>query len=198
MIGSAAQPQRTAIKRKGDDIIHQKRAPGSSPLLQAQSSPPRKSSVSQVPASNSHLTGSSGGGGGGSEKKGRSNKVQASHLDMEIESLLSQQSTKEQQSKKVHWSFIKQPVNMDFTMFLYLYLVCQVSQEILELLNTSSAKEQSIVEKFRSRGRAQVQEFCDHGTKEECVQSGDTPQPCTKLHFRLAYYTIPDFLWLLH
>ncbi|KAA0723093.1 N6-adenosine-methyltransferase subunit METTL3 [Triplophysa tibetana] len=116
--------------------------------------------LNTVPVSNSHLTGSSGGGGGGgSEKKGRSNKVQASHLDMEIESLLSQQSTKEQQSKKV-------------------------SQEILELLNTSSAKEQSIVEKFRSRGRAQVQEFCDHGTKEECVQSGDTPQPCTKLHFR--------------
>uniref|UniRef100_A0A672LM04 mRNA m(6)A methyltransferase n=1 Tax=Sinocyclocheilus grahami TaxID=75366 RepID=A0A672LM04_SINGR len=136
MIGSTAQPQKTGIKRKGDDIIPQKRAPGSSPLLQAPASPPKKSS-----------------------KKGRSSKVQASHLDMEIESLLSQQSTKEQQSKKV-------------------------SQEILELLNTSSAKEQSIVEKFRSRGRAQVQEFCDHGTKEECVQSGDTPQPCTKLHFR--------------
>ncbi|RXN21494.1 N6-adenosine-methyltransferase subunit METTL3 [Labeo rohita] len=159
MIGSTAQPQRTAVKRKGDDIIHQKRAPGSSPLLQAPSSPPKKSSASLGPASNSQLTGSSGVGGGGTEKKGRSNKVQASHLDMEIESLLSQQSTKEQQSKKV-------------------------SQEILELLNTSSAKEQSIVEKFRSRGRAQVQEFCDHGTKEECVQSGDTPQPCTKLHFR--------------
>lgn len=100
MIGSAAQPQRTAIKRKGDDIIHQKRAPGSSPLLQAPSSPPKKSSASLAPASNSQLTGSSGVGGGGPEKKGRSNKVQASHLDMEIESLLSQQSTKEQQSKK--------------------------------------------------------------------------------------------------
>lgn len=62
--------------------------------------------------------------------------------------------------------------------------ICQVSREILELLNASTAKEQSIVEKFRSRGRAQVQEFCDHGTKEECVRSGDTPQPCTKLHFR--------------
>jgi len=61
-----------------------------------------------------------------------------------------------------------------------------MSREILELLNTSTAKEQSIVEKFRSRGRAQVQEFCDFGTKEECVRSGDTPQPCTKLHFRSA------------
>lgn len=93
------------------------------------------------------------------EKKGRSSKSQSSHLDMEIESLLNQQSTKEQQSKKL-------------------------SREILELLNASTAKEQSIVEKFRSRGRAQVQEFCDHGTKEECVRAGDTPQPCTKLHFR--------------
>uniref|UniRef100_A0AAY4BJ54 mRNA m(6)A methyltransferase n=1 Tax=Denticeps clupeoides TaxID=299321 RepID=A0AAY4BJ54_9TELE len=92
-------------------------------------------------------------------KKSRTSKGQTSHLDMEIESLLNQQSTKEQQTKKM-------------------------SREILELLNTSSAKEQSIVEKFRSRGRAQVQEFCDHGTKEDCVRSGDTPQPCTKLHFR--------------
>uniref|UniRef100_A0AAY4BJ66 mRNA m(6)A methyltransferase n=1 Tax=Denticeps clupeoides TaxID=299321 RepID=A0AAY4BJ66_9TELE len=100
-----------------------------------------------------------GGGVGGPEKKSRTSKGQTSHLDMEIESLLNQQSTKEQQTKKM-------------------------SREILELLNTSSAKEQSIVEKFRSRGRAQVQEFCDHGTKEDCVRSGDTPQPCTKLHFR--------------
>ncbi|TRY85272.1 hypothetical protein DNTS_013226 [Danionella cerebrum] len=145
MIGGSAQTQKTAIKRKADDIVQQKRPAGSSPLLQAPSSPPRKSSISLAPASNSQLTGSSGVGTGVSEKKGRSNKVQASHLDMEIESLLSQQSTKEQQSKKV-------------------------SREILELLNTSSAKEQSIVEKFRSRGRAQVQEFCDHGTKEECMQ----------------------------
>lgn len=64
----------------------------------------------------------------------------------------------------------------------------QVSREILELLNASTAKEQSIVLKFRSRGRAQVQEFCDHGTKEECLRSGDTPQPCTKLHFRSVHW----------
>ncbi|NXD60447.1 MTA70 methyltransferase, partial [Corvus moneduloides] len=60
----------------------------------------------------------------------------------------------------------------------------QVSQEILELLNTTTAKEQSIVEKFRSRGRAQVQEFCDHGTKEECVKASGAERPCRKLHFR--------------
>ncbi|XP_068280884.1 N6-adenosine-methyltransferase catalytic subunit [Nyctibius grandis] len=89
----------------------------------------------------------------------KKSRKQASDVDLEIESLLSQQSTKEQQSKKV-------------------------SQEILELLNTTTAKEQSIVEKFRSRGRAQVQEFCDHGTKEECVKATGAERPCRKLHFR--------------
>ncbi|XP_030636749.1 N(6)-adenosine-methyltransferase subunit METTL3 [Chanos chanos] len=163
MIGGAAQSQRTGVKRKGDDLTHHKRAPGSSPSVQSPPSPSQTSSISLAPASSSQMSGTSewksGGGVGGAEKKSRTSKGQTSHLDMEIESLLNQQSTKEQQSKKV-------------------------SREILELLNTSSAKEQSIVEKFRSRGRAQVQEFCDHGTKEECIRSGDTPQPCTKLHFR--------------
>ncbi|XP_030324782.1 N6-adenosine-methyltransferase catalytic subunit, partial [Calypte anna] len=103
------------------------------------------------------------GGLGGGEMAGKEalkkSRKQASDVDLEIESLLSQQSTKEQQSKKV-------------------------SQEILELLNTTTAKEQSIVEKFRSRGRAQVQEFCDHGTKEECVKATGDERPCRKLHFR--------------
>ncbi|KAM6421420.1 LOW QUALITY PROTEIN: N(6)-adenosine-methyltransferase catalytic subunit METTL3 [Rhynochetos jubatus] len=104
--------------------------------------------------------------GGGAAAAGESGKEaakksrkQASDVDLEIESLLSQQSTKEQQSKKV-------------------------SQEILALLHSTSAKEQSIVEKFRSRGRAQVQEFCDHGTKEECVRASGAPRPCRRLHFR--------------
>uniref|UniRef100_A0A8C9SKV3 mRNA m(6)A methyltransferase n=1 Tax=Scleropages formosus TaxID=113540 RepID=A0A8C9SKV3_SCLFO len=141
MIGGGAPAQRTGVKRKAEDQAHHKRASGSSPSIQTSSSPSTPSSISLA------------------AKKGRMSKGQTSHLDMEIEFLLNQQSTKEQQSKKV-------------------------SREILELLNMSSAKEQSIVEKFRSRGRAQVQEFCDHGTKEECVRSGDTPQPCTKLHFR--------------
>ncbi|KAK2508482.1 hypothetical protein MC885_002123 [Smutsia gigantea] len=81
----------------------------------------------------------------------KSRKHAASDVDLEIESLLNQQSTKEQQSKKV-------------------------SQEILELLNTTTAKEQSIVEKFRSRGRAQVQEFCDYGTKEERIINKHTDE----------------------
>ncbi|XP_020504905.2 N6-adenosine-methyltransferase subunit METTL3 [Labrus bergylta] len=161
MIGSGAGAQRAGVKRKAEDQTQHKRSPGFSPSLKSSaSSPPHASFSSLTPAasSSSQLAGTSASGSG-AEKKGRSSKSQSSHMDMEIESLLNQQSTKEQQSKKV-------------------------SREILELLNASTAKEQSIVEKFRSRGRAQVQEFCDHGTKEECVRSGDTPQPCTKLHFR--------------
>nr|XP_046236335.1 N6-adenosine-methyltransferase subunit METTL3 [Scatophagus argus] len=155
MIGSGAGAQRSGVKRKAEEQTHHKRAPGFSPSLQSSASPPHTSFTS---SSSTQLAGPSVSGSG-AEKKGRSSKSQSSHVDMEIESLLNQQSTKEQQSKKV-------------------------SREILELLNASTAKEQSIVEKFRSRGRAQVQEFCDHGTKEDCVRSGDTPQPCTKLHFR--------------
>uniref|UniRef100_A0A8C3NAT2 mRNA m(6)A methyltransferase n=1 Tax=Geospiza parvula TaxID=87175 RepID=A0A8C3NAT2_GEOPR len=96
------------------------------------------------------------GGGAGEGKEAKRCRRAASDVDLEIESLLSQQSTKEQQSKKV-------------------------SQEILELLNTTTAKEQSIVEKFRSRGRAQVQEFCDHGTKEECVKASGGDRPCRRI-----------------
>ncbi|XP_061202000.1 N6-adenosine-methyltransferase catalytic subunit-like [Neopsephotus bourkii] len=102
--------------------------------------------------------GEGGGGGEGKEGVKRARKM-ASDVDLEIESLLSQQSTKEQQSKKV-------------------------SQEILELLHSTTAKEQSMVDKFRSRGRAQVQEFCEHGTKEECVRGSGGQRPCPRLHFR--------------
>lgn len=156
MIGTGAQ--RTGVKRKADDSTHLKRASGFSPS-QISVSPPHTSSISSLTPATSIQAAGPSSSGSGADKKGRNSKNPSSHVDMEIESLLNQQSTKEQQSKKV-------------------------SREILELLNASTAKEQSIVEKFRSRGRAQVQEFCDHGTKEECVRSGDTPQPCTKLHFR--------------
>lgn len=100
MIGPGAGAQRTGVKRKAEDQSHNKRAPGSSPSLQIASSPPRSSSTSLTPASSSQQAGPSASGSG-AEKKGRSSKNQSSHLDMEIESLLNQQSTKEQQSKKV-------------------------------------------------------------------------------------------------
>ncbi|XP_077357555.1 N(6)-adenosine-methyltransferase subunit METTL3 isoform X1 [Festucalex cinctus] len=162
MIGSGAGAPRAGVKRKAEEQSQRTRSPGFSPSLQGSASPPRPAApaaASVLLAPSWQTAGLLVASGSGADKKGRSSKSQSSHLDMEIESLLNQQSTKEQQSKKV-------------------------SREILELLNASTAKEQSIVEKFRSRGRAQVQEFCDHGTKEECVRSADTPQPCTKLHFR--------------
>lgn len=100
MIGSGAGAQRTGVKRKAEDQTHHKRAPGFSPSLQSSASPPHTSFTSLTPASSTQLAGSSASGSG-TEKKGRSSKSQTSHLDMEIESLLNQQSTKEQQSKKV-------------------------------------------------------------------------------------------------
>lgn len=191
MIGTGAGAQRAAVKRKAEDQTHHKRAAGFSPSLQSSASPPPPSFSSLTPAVSSQLAGPSASGSG-AEKKGRSSKSQSSHLDMEIESLLNQQSTKEQQSKKVRRMrsnvsscLLQRPgVISDHVIYV------QMSREILELLNASTAKEQSILEKFRSRGRAQVQEFCDHGTKEECVRSGDTPQPCTKLHFRSVFLSI--------
>lgn len=100
MIGSGAGAQRSAVKRKAEDQIHHKRAPGFSPSLQSSASPPHTSFTSLTPASSTQLAGPSASGSG-TEKKGRSSKSQTSHLDMEIENLLNQQSTKEQQSKKV-------------------------------------------------------------------------------------------------
>uniref|UniRef100_A0A3Q2XE45 mRNA m(6)A methyltransferase n=1 Tax=Hippocampus comes TaxID=109280 RepID=A0A3Q2XE45_HIPCM len=163
MIGSGAGAPRAGVKRKAEEQSQNTRSPGFSPSVQGSASPPHPAAAATtnvLPAASWQTSGMLGASGSNADKKGRSSKSHSSHLDMEIESLLNQQSTKEQQSKKV-------------------------SREILELLNASTAKEQSIVEKFRSRGRAQVQEFCDHGTKEECVRSADTPQPCTKLHFRI-------------
>uniref|UniRef100_A0A3Q1GQV5 Uncharacterized protein n=1 Tax=Acanthochromis polyacanthus TaxID=80966 RepID=A0A3Q1GQV5_9TELE len=77
MIRSAAGAQRTGFKRKAEDQTHSKRAAGFSPSLQSSASPPHSSS-----------------------------KSQSSHVDLETESLLNQQSTKEQKSKKVREKII--------------------------------------------------------------------------------------------
>lgn len=99
MIGSVGA-QRTGVKRKAEDQTHNKRTAGFSPSLQSCASPPHSSTTSLTPACSSQLAGPSASGIG-ADKKGRSSKGQSSHVDMEIESLLNQQSTKEQQSKKV-------------------------------------------------------------------------------------------------
>lgn len=52
----------------------------------------------------------------------------------------------------------------------------QVGEEILELLSKPTAKERSLVEKFKSQGGAQVMEFCPHGTKAECERQQPSPE----------------------
>ncbi|RMX43063.1 hypothetical protein pdam_00015271 [Pocillopora damicornis] len=78
---------------------------------------------------------------------------------LSAESLLSMPTMKEMESKKV-------------------------GEEILDLLNVPSHKEQSTVEKFKSQGGAFVHEFCDHGTREDCRKNNPRGQPCRKVHFR--------------
>ncbi|XP_020622205.1 N6-adenosine-methyltransferase subunit METTL3-like [Orbicella faveolata] len=77
----------------------------------------------------------------------------------DIESLLSMPTMKEMENKKV-------------------------GEEILDLLNVPSHKEQSTVEKFKSQGGAFVHEFCDHGTRGDCRKNNPQSQPCRKVHFR--------------
>jgi len=84
-------------------------------------------------------------------------KSDTNRPDHVIESLLSQQSAKERENKKL-------------------------SEEIQLLLGKPTAKEQSLAEKFRSQG-GQVQEFCTFGTKGECGRSNANAATCDKLHF---------------
>lgn len=77
----------------------------------------------------------------------------------DIQTLLSMRTTKENETKKV-------------------------GDDIFDLLNIKSAKEQLIVEKFKSQGGANVQEFCEHGTREECKKNRNSGDICKKVHFR--------------
>ena len=50
---------------------------------------------------------------------------------------------------------------------------------------------------------AQLQEFCQFGTKEECLKLNQASQPCTKLHFRKIIHKHTDgsfciFFWSFH
>ncbi|XP_077868588.1 N(6)-adenosine-methyltransferase subunit METTL3-like [Saccoglossus kowalevskii] len=75
-----------------------------------------------------------------------------------IESLLAMPSIREQANKKM-------------------------GEEIFDLLSKPTAKEQSVVEKFKSQGKL-LKEFCPHGTKGECMKTMNAASPCDKLHFR--------------
>lgn len=109
------------------------------------------------------------GGGGCEDSSNNSKSLKVD--DSDIMSLLSMPSTREKQNK-------------------------QVGEEILELLSKPTAKERSLVEKFKSEGGAQVMEFCPHGTKTECERQHSLPSEnneqqqqyeegdCNKLHFK--------------
>ncbi|KAB7493655.1 N6-adenosine-methyltransferase subunit, partial [Armadillidium nasatum] len=82
-----------------------------------------------------------------------------SYYSFSLTTLLSAQSIRERETKKV-------------------------GEEIMELLSKPTAKEQSLAQRFRSQGGAKVQEFCPHGTREECLRSSKGSSNCGKLHFR--------------
>ncbi|ESO83051.1 hypothetical protein LOTGIDRAFT_134083 [Lottia gigantea] len=84
-----------------------------------------------------------------------------------LESLLTSQSAKEKENKKVN-------------------------EEILQILSKPTAKEQYLVERFKSRGGVQLKEFCQVGTREECRKMNNTTEPCSKLHFRKIIHKHTD------
>lgn len=79
----------------------------------------------------------------------------------DLESLLSLESTREKESKR--WG-----------------------EEILALLSKPTVKERALLEKFKSQDGSQVQEFCIHGTKQECTSNNlhNKDFKCDKLHFK--------------
>ncbi|GFR59785.1 N6-adenosine-methyltransferase subunit [Elysia marginata] len=85
----------------------------------------------------------------------------------DIESLLSMQSIKEREEKKIN-------------------------EEIQALLVTQTAKEQYLVEKFKSRGGPQLQEFCQYGTREECYRTCPDSANCKRLHFKKIIHKHTD------
>lgn len=78
---------------------------------------------------------------------------------MDLQSLLSMVSSRERENKRI-------------------------GEEILELLSRPTAKEKTLVEKFKSQGGTSVREFCPHGTKSDCRKVSTNNLPCEKLHFR--------------
>lgn len=91
-----------------------------------------------------------------SPSRKREKKTIESH---DLASLLSMPTTKESENKKI-------------------------GEEILDLLNQPSAKEQSLMEKFKSQGGAMVKEFCQYGTQDECNKYHERGRKCPKVHFK--------------
>ena len=56
-------------------------------------------------------------------------------------------------------------------------------KEILNLLSKPTAREQSLMDTFRSQDGCGVKEFCSFSTKSECMKIHAARVPCSKLHF---------------
>jgi len=56
-------------------------------------------------------------------------------------------------------------------------------EEIFSLLSQPTAREQSLLNTFKSGDGGGVKEFCQHSTKAECNKFQESSQSCEKLHF---------------
>ena len=56
-------------------------------------------------------------------------------------------------------------------------------EEIFSLLSQPTAREQSLLNTFKSGDGGGVKEFCQHSTKAECSKFQEASQSCEKLHF---------------
>lgn len=93
-----------------------------------------------------------------SEPLSRNKRTSTSESESDLQSLLHAQSAKEKADQ-------------------------QQRDEILDLLGRPTAKEQVLLDSFRSQTGSGVKEFCSHSTKLECMKFNDSSEQCEKLHF---------------
>lgn len=81
------------------------------------------------------------------------------NVEEEIEKILSTPSVREMESRRM-------------------------GTEVHDLLNSKSVMEELQLEKFRSAGGSQLQEFCSHKTRDSCRRAKGSHRACGKLHFK--------------
>ena len=101
-----------------------------------------------------------GGGGGGLQEAGPDTREEDSPAQPadDLSALLSLQSAKEREER-------------------------EQQDEIFSLLSQPTAREQSLLNTFKSVDGGGVKEFCQHSTKTECCKVNKFHQTCEKLHF---------------
>ncbi|XP_063690845.1 N6-adenosine-methyltransferase subunit METTL3-like [Bolinopsis microptera] len=68
----------------------------------------------------------------------------------------------------------------------------KLGEEIQALLNHKSAREKTIIENLKSNKTAQVREFCEWVTRQECKRGNVKFGSCKKLHFRKLIHSHTD------